>query len=285
MNFNSVNEMYDSAMDFLCEELCEMTENDLDMAYSSKSFFLMAAAMYKFVASTKAYLNGELAELEQLEKGAEKHEAIIVSLPIFSQEQKFVQSPAWLKIKEHLASQESSGLANKVAAVKQRKETVIAKKPNRVTFSQVKSAPPEPRLLVRRHRGSVDRLCAFCGSEFNAPNMSNGYNYCCAECKIASTHIFNRMEIFARDNHTCVYCGASPFKDDNVVLHVDHIIPVSKAGSSFAENLVTSCSQCNLSKSNSELKDEIRRAVLDTVRQRNTKTGIDPKKRFAGMER
>lgn len=51
-----------------------------------------------------------------------------------------------------------------------------------------------------------------------------------------------RLEIFARDNFTCTYCGA---KDR---LECDHIIPISRGGSNLHSNLTTACSSCNRSK-------------------------------------
>lgn len=52
-----------------------------------------------------------------------------------------------------------------------------------------------------------------------------------------------RMRIFERDWFKCYYCWA--IKDDWVVLHVDHIIPVSKWWTNDEINLVCSCSKCN----------------------------------------
>jgi len=57
-----------------------------------------------------------------------------------------------------------------------------------------------------------------------------------------------RDKIFRRDNFKCVYCGRG--KSDGVKLHVDHIIPVSKGGSSNEDNLQTLCEECNFGKSN-----------------------------------
>ena len=54
-----------------------------------------------------------------------------------------------------------------------------------------------------------------------------------------------RFDVFARDSYTCQYCGRNP---PEVMLHVDHIIPVVKGGTDDMENLRTSCSQCNLGK-------------------------------------
>lgn len=56
-----------------------------------------------------------------------------------------------------------------------------------------------------------------------------------------------RFEIFKRDGFVCQYCGGHP---PSVILHIDHIVPVSKNGTNDKENLITSCSKCNLGKSN-----------------------------------
>lgn len=56
-----------------------------------------------------------------------------------------------------------------------------------------------------------------------------------------------RFEVFKRDGFQCQYCGASP---PEVLLHIDHIEPVSKGGGNDESNLVTSCQGCNLGKSN-----------------------------------
>lgn len=61
-----------------------------------------------------------------------------------------------------------------------------------------------------------------------------------------------RFEIFKRDGFTCQYCGSHPPK---IILHVDHIHPVSKGGLNDMDNLITSCAPCNLGKSAKELND------------------------------
>lgn len=55
-----------------------------------------------------------------------------------------------------------------------------------------------------------------------------------------------RFDILKRDLFTCQYCGRRP---PNVILHVDHILAVVLGGGSSDDNLVTSCSDCNLGKS------------------------------------
>lgn len=65
-----------------------------------------------------------------------------------------------------------------------------------------------------------------------------------------------RYEVLARDHFTCRYCGASPKKDSNVTLHIDHIIPWSKGGKTVLNNLQTLCSKCNLGKSDLDPEEE-----------------------------
>lgn len=59
-----------------------------------------------------------------------------------------------------------------------------------------------------------------------------------------------RFEIFKRDAFQCQYCGKHP---PNCILHVDHVIPLSKGGDNDPSNLITACDSCNLGKSNISL--------------------------------
>jgi len=58
-----------------------------------------------------------------------------------------------------------------------------------------------------------------------------------------------RLAVLRRDNYKCCLCGASPAHDENVVLHIDHIKPVSRGGKPNIMNLWTLCGKCNLEKS------------------------------------
>lgn len=55
-----------------------------------------------------------------------------------------------------------------------------------------------------------------------------------------------RIMVLNRDKSTCVMCGR---KAPEVVLHVDHIVPVSEGGTTTLDNLQTLCADCNLGKS------------------------------------
>jgi 5-methylcytosine-specific restriction endonuclease McrA len=53
-----------------------------------------------------------------------------------------------------------------------------------------------------------------------------------------------------RDGFACKYCSVSLAIEPNLLLEVDHILPVSKGGLSAVENLQTLCWRCNRTKSN-----------------------------------
>ena len=78
-----------------------------------------------------------------------------------------------------------------------------------------------------------------------------------------------RFEVFKRDSFKCQYCGKS---SPDVILHIDHIKPVSKGGSNDVTNLLTACDSCNLGKSNIELDDSStmakQKAQLDELSER-----------------
>lgn len=56
-----------------------------------------------------------------------------------------------------------------------------------------------------------------------------------------------RKQIMIRDNYTCQICGK--YMPDEVGLHIDHIIPLSKGGKTVPSNLQVLCSKCNGNKS------------------------------------
>lgn len=56
-----------------------------------------------------------------------------------------------------------------------------------------------------------------------------------------------RFMILKRDDFTCRYCWR---KAPSVILHIDHTKPYSKWWLTEEQNLVTSCADCNLWKSN-----------------------------------
>lgn len=61
-----------------------------------------------------------------------------------------------------------------------------------------------------------------------------------------------RFEVFKRDSFMCQYCGQSA---PDVVLEVDHIVPVAEGGDNDIMNLITSCRDCNRGKGKKTLSD------------------------------
>lgn len=58
-----------------------------------------------------------------------------------------------------------------------------------------------------------------------------------------------RTFIKNRDNFTCCSCGNSTHVEPNLLLEIDHIIPIAKGGCTVEENLQTLCWKCNRTKS------------------------------------
>lgn len=58
-----------------------------------------------------------------------------------------------------------------------------------------------------------------------------------------------REFIKTRDNFTCCNCGNSINIEPNLLLEIDHIIPVAKGGRTVEDNLQTLCWKCNRAKS------------------------------------
>lgn len=56
---------------------------------------------------------------------------------------------------------------------------------------------------------------------------------------------FSRLNVYARDESTCQYCGRRLPRSE---LNLDHVVPRSRGGSTSWENVVCSCVSCNLRK-------------------------------------
>ena len=54
-----------------------------------------------------------------------------------------------------------------------------------------------------------------------------------------------RTYIKERDNYTCCECGNSIYVEPNLLLEIDHILPISKGGLTEEDNLRTLCWKCN----------------------------------------
>lgn len=70
-----------------------------------------------------------------------------------------------------------------------------------------------------------------------------------------------RFDIFKRDSFKCQYCGNFP---PNVMLEIDHIVPIFSGGTNEINNLITSCFDCNRGKSKHEL-NKIPNSLLENI--------------------
>jgi 5-methylcytosine-specific restriction endonuclease McrA len=58
---------------------------------------------------------------------------------------------------------------------------------------------------------------------------------------------FSRVNVYARDDFTCQYCGSRrTFRE----LSYDHVFPRSRGGRTEWNNIVTACKSCNATKAN-----------------------------------
>jgi 5-methylcytosine-specific restriction endonuclease McrA len=69
----------------------------------------------------------------------------------------------------------------------------------------------------------------------------------------------SRRALFARDGWRCQYCGSTG------KLTLDHVVPRSRGGESDWENVVTSCSPCNLRKGD-RLPEEVNMRLTSVPR-------------------
>lgn len=69
-----------------------------------------------------------------------------------------------------------------------------------------------------------------------------------------SLSVRTRFEIFKRDSFQCRYCGRCA---PDVMLQVDHVVPVARGGTDEPLNLVTACAECNSGKAAVPLSESI----------------------------
>ena len=71
----------------------------------------------------------------------------------------------------------------------------------------------------------------------------------------------SRREVFARDRHTCQYCGRQAHD-----LTLDHIVPRHRGGGHTWDNLVAACKPCNHRKGGKTLEEARMRLLRAAVR-------------------
>lgn len=74
---------------------------------------------------------------------------------------------------------------------------------------------------------------------------------------------FSRINVFGRDNFTCLYCGDQPGTHE---LTYDHVLPRSRGGKTNWENIVTSCLPCN-SKKGDKIPEEANMSLMSAPKK------------------
>jgi 5-methylcytosine-specific restriction endonuclease McrA len=96
------------------------------------------------------------------------------------------------------------------------------------------------RRLASYHRGAITRAELLRPAARATP----------ARCRVPLSPGL-RWRVLHRDGHRCTSCGrgisrAAGANGRPVILHIDHIVPVSKGGGNDEPNLRTLCSTCNM---------------------------------------
>lgn len=124
--------------------------------------------------------------------------------------------------------------------------------------------------------------CKFCGKEFN--KVRANHSFCTPECASAyrdkerNKREYNtdraKYTIYHRDKFRCIYCGKTSY-EDNIRLHIDHIIPYAYSRNNTIHNLVTACEDCNIGKNVQPLEPDIFIRIRDEVAKRNKQLGFE----------
>ena len=96
--------------------------------------------------------------------------------------------------------------------------------------------------VYRKRFGSYNQAVLLAGLN---PNLALPPSY--LKSDRPSIPLSLRFHVLKRDGFRCRYCGGTP--DNGYLLHVDHVIPVSRGGKTIEENLATACMLCNNGKS------------------------------------
>jgi len=109
----------------------------------------------------------------------------------------------------------------------------------------------------QRNKGAATKECATCGQTFQPLAHGSRRKRCLACEQTAYENRRNRKwerirkAVFARDEHTCAYCGY--FVGHHPM--VDHVMPTTLGGLDTPDNLVCACPECNLKKSDKYLSE------------------------------
>lgn len=122
---------------------------------------------------------------------------------------------------------------------------------NNIDFSQLYFPKYTFRYISSGGNSSME-----CNVVFNIENLDRFINYLSSIIKFKKSIAGQRAlmtstlreKIKRRDNYTCQQCGLSIKDEPNLLLEIDHIVPLSKGGLTTESNLQTLCWRCNRKK-------------------------------------
>lgn len=98
---------------------------------------------------------------------------------------------------------------------------------------------PEPNRVRCRKWRQNNRLKHAIKSQRRRARVSN------AEGTYTHTDL---LQMYEDQGGHCAYCGIGIFWDIPKDVHIEHIIPLSRGGSNWSDNICLTCASCNLSK-------------------------------------
>lgn len=115
-----------------------------------------------------------------------------------------------------------------------------------VQHNYQKTAYKENMIQEKVYLSKEELINIFNGLEENNYELTTKESHTKKQRNLMTTEL--RTQILERDNYTCQKCGNSIYKEPNLLLEIDHIIPVAKGGKTCPSNLQTLCWKCNRTK-------------------------------------
>jgi Homing endonuclease associated repeat/HNH endonuclease len=197
--------------------------------------------------------------LDDLKRVADELGANTVSMRQYDEHGRFAASSLQRRFGSWVQALQRAGLVSTARSIKYKDAQLFSNLVD--VWSHLGRQPRHDDLTSRTSRIAVDSykrrfggwrkaLEAFVrwanDGELSPPSKASAQ----ASVRRASRTINDRVRfvVMPRDKFKCQYCGRSPATHLDVTLHLDHRKPFSQGGSSDFENLITSCSKCNLGK-------------------------------------
>lgn len=116
-------------------------------------------------------------------------------------------------------------------------------------------------LMIKGKAQEVEHLDSLIGENLYSPAVIRLNYYVAVPEKELP---FSKLNILARDNNTCQYCG----KQCND-LTLDHVFPKSRGGGYTWENIVAACKECNQKKADRTPKEAGMKLLRKPFRPQN----------------